>query len=78
MESLRDASVGLSVVGRREYAKAMRQRYQAAASRRERSELLNEMVKVAGYTRKHAITLLNQLEPLTPRVFRKRSGRPRA
>jgi len=56
MESLGDGSVGLSVVGRREYAKAMRQRYQAAASRRERSELLNEMVEVAGYTRKHAIT----------------------
>lgn len=66
----------MSRAGRREYTKAMRERYQAAG-RRERSELLDEMVAVAGYTRKHAITLLNQSEPLLARVARKRSGRPR-
>lgn len=65
------------MASKREYTKAMRERYQRAG-RLQRSELLDEMVLVAGYTRKHAITLLNQREPLTPRVARKRSGRPRA
>lgn len=76
MEPQRERAVGLSVASRREYTKAMRERYQRA-DRGERSELLNEMVMVAGYSRKHAITLLNQSGPLTPRAARKRSGRPR-
>jgi len=77
MEPQREKTVGLGVSSRREYTKAMRERYQRA-SRRERGELLDEMVEVAGYTRKHAITLLNQAEPVTPRPSRPRSGRPRA
>jgi len=77
MEPQREKPVGLSMSSRREYTKAMRARYQRA-NHRERSKLLDEMVEVAGYTRKHAITLLNQSEPHTPRVSRPRSGRPRA
>lgn len=76
MEPQRKKRIGLSMSSRREYTKTMRARYQRA-NRREGSELLNEMVEVAGYTRKHAITLLNQPEPLTPRVTRRRPGRPR-
>jgi len=77
MERQRGRTIGLSMTSRREYTKAMRERYQRA-NRRERSELLDEMVEVAGYSRKHAITLLNRSERLTPRASRPRSGRPRA
>lgn len=76
MEPQREKPIGLSMTSKHEYTKTMRARYQRA-NRRERSELLDEMVEVAGYTRKHAITLLNQSEPLTPRPSRPRSGRPR-
>ncbi len=78
MESKREEKRAcLSMRSRREYTKTMRERYRRAG-RRERSQLLDEMTQVAGYTRKHAITLLNQPEPLTPRLSRPRPGRPRA
>lgn len=66
------------MTSKREYVKAMRKRYTRAPTRSERSLLLDEMVEVGGYNRKHAITLLNQPEPLKPPVPKKRPGRPRA
>ena len=69
---------GLSVVARREYVLAMRKRYRAVTGRAARSALLDELVRVAGYDRKHAITLMNQRPAKRPGAGRKRSGRPRA
>ena len=64
---------------KREYALAMWERYRKVASRQEKQELLDELVEVAGYTRKHAITLMNKPEPPLKRTSRgKRPGRPRA
>lgn len=56
----------------------MRGRYQATRKRAERGQLLDELVRVAGYTRKHAITLMNQSESLKPVRRKKRPGRPRS
>ena len=44
---------------RRELKDAIRQRYQAATERRERRQILAEMVRVTGYHRKHALRVLN-------------------
>jgi transposase InsO family protein len=56
----------------------MRKRYRATAGRRARSELLDELESVAGLTRKHAITLMNQQTPAAGKSRNKRSGRPRS
>lgn len=69
---------GLSVISRREYVKAMRKRYRSTPSRTARSALLDELVSVAGFDRKYAITLMNQTPPRRPVTSRKRTGRPRA
>jgi transposase InsO family protein len=54
----------------------MAERYRACGSRKVKGELLDELERVAGYTRKHAITVMNGSS------WRlrggKRSGRPRA
>ena len=47
-------------------------------ARAARSALLDELVRVAGYDRKHAITLMNQTPSKRLRAGKKRSGRPRA
>ena len=46
---------------RRELKDAIRQRYQAATERRERRQILAELVRVTGYHRKHALRVLNHL-----------------
>lgn len=51
----------MSSKSRREYLNAMRQRYQRALSRKERTEIISEVVKVLEYNRKYVITILNQL-----------------
>jgi hypothetical protein len=66
------------VASKREYVKAMRKRYQAAAGRQERGELLDELVEVGGYSRKHAIALMNKAPPERPVRRKKRPGRPRS
>lgn len=66
----------MSVPARREYVRAMRKRYRAAVGRKERSKLLDELVKVGGYTRKHAITVLNTSERRKKSPGKKRPGRP--
>jgi transposase InsO family protein len=69
---------GLSVKARSEYVQAMRKRYRAAAGRRAKSALLDELVDVAGFDRKYAITLMNQAPTRKPAAGKRRSGRPRA
>ena len=49
------------MVTRRELKDAIRQRYQAATERRERRQILAELVRVTGYHRKHALRVLNHL-----------------
>jgi transposase InsO family protein len=56
----------------------MRKRYQAATGRRERGELLDELVEVGGYSRKHAITVLNKTPSERRGKQKKRPGRPRS
>lgn len=68
----------MSVAAKREYVRAMRKRYRAAAGRKEKSALLDELVEVVGFDRKHAITVMNQRVSKRSRPARKRSGRPRA
>lgn len=63
---------------RREYVQAMRKRYRAAVGRKAKSALLDEIVGVAGFDRKYAITLMNRPPSRKPAVGKKRSGRPRA
>lgn len=69
---------GLSVKARREYVEAMRKRYRVAKGRMAKGALLDELVRVVGYDRKHAITLMNQTPGKRPGTGRKRPGRPRA
>ena len=71
-------SRGLSVNARREYVQAMRKRYRAAAGRKAKSALLDELVGVAGFDRKYAITLMNRPPARKAAAGKKRSGRPRA
>ena len=39
----------MSSKSRREYLNTMRQRYQKASARSERTEIINEVVKILGY-----------------------------
>lgn len=50
----------MSLPSRREYVQAMRGRYAKAKTRKERGHLLDELVEVAGFDRKHAIKLMRQ------------------
>src|SRR6516165_5765754 len=61
----------LSMATRRELKDAIPERYQAAASRRERRQILSEFTRVTGYHRKHALRVLNR-PPASP------GPRPRA
>ena len=56
-----------------EYAEAMRSRYTRAASRTEKSRLLDEFSRVTGYHRKSAVRALSVTKPA--RSARKH-GRP--
>ena len=62
----------LSMATRREVVAAIRERY-GAATRAEKSRILDELVAVAGYHRKHAIRVLCSGEPAaTPRRAHRR------
>jgi len=52
--------MSMSLKSRREYLNAMRQRYQQTTSRTEKIKMINEVVRVLDYHRKHATTVLNQ------------------
>jgi len=66
-----ETSESLSMESKREYLAKMRWRYAHAHGRRYESRLIEELVAVCGYSRKHAIKLLNRRG--VPRVL-KRSG----
>jgi hypothetical protein len=55
----------LSMATRRELKDAIRERYQGAAGRPERRQILSEFVRVTGYHRKHALRVLNH-SPTSP------------
>lgn len=44
---------------KREYVQTMRRRYQETSDRRGKGQILDELVEVAGYHRKHAIRLMS-------------------
>lgn len=66
-----ETSESLSMESKREYLGKMRWRYAHVRGRRYRSGLIEELIAVCGYSRKHAIKLLNRRG--RPRVL-KRSG----
>jgi hypothetical protein len=59
---------------KREYLQRMRWRYSRAQGRGYKSRLIEELVALCGYSRKHAIKLLNQSGP--SRVFKRSGPRP--
>ena len=52
--------MAMSKQSRREYLNNMRQRYRQAVSRTEKTNIIDEVVTLLAYHRKHAITVLNQ------------------
>ena len=66
-----ETSESMSMNSTREYLAKMRWRYAHAQARRYKSRLIEELVALCGYSRKHAIKLLNKRA--APRVL-KRSG----
>jgi len=59
---------------RREYLKAMHERYAKACSRAEKSRLIDEVIATLGYHRKYAIKVLKNLpaeQPKPPKRHRK-------
>jgi transposase InsO family protein len=65
---------GLTVAAGREYVKVMRERYRRAVGRAARGALLDELERVLGWHRKHAIRAMASAPARAPRV---RRGRPR-
>jgi hypothetical protein len=65
---------GLTVAARREYLQVMRERYARAVGRAAKGALLDEIERVLGWHRKHAIRAMAAAPPTVPRV---RRGRPR-
>ncbi len=63
----------VSMATRRELLAAIRQRY-GAATREEKGRILDELVAVAGYHRKHAIRVLGRRERSWPSSGRNRAG----
>ena len=61
----------MSSKSRREYLNTMHQRYQKTVSRSERTEIIDEVVKVLAYHRKYVITVLKQ-PPVYPKPPTKR------
>jgi hypothetical protein len=54
-----ETSEWLSMRSKREYLQKMRWRYAREQGRRYKSRLIEELVALCGYSRKHAIGLLN-------------------
>lgn len=66
----------MSLNSRREYLGAMRERYAVAASRSEKSRIINEIMETLGYHRKYAIQVLNDPSPQAE-IRRIKRHRPR-
>lgn len=65
----------MSLATRKEYMFNMRERYLKAKTRKEKSQILDEVVKVTGYHRKHAIQVLNSKTTLFhPKVIKRRKS----
>ncbi len=62
----------MSISARKEYLLTMQARYRKAASRQERTRILDEVVATTGFHRKHAIRALNSIQPDSQKVPRKR------
>ncbi|CAM3496117.1 DDE-type integrase/transposase/recombinase [Hydrogenibacillus schlegelii] len=62
----------MSLASRREYLATMRERYWAARTRRERTEILNEVQQVCGYHRKYTIRVLRKTTPPAPTKRRRK------
>lgn len=62
----------MSLKSRREYLDTICQRYQQASSRKEKSAIIDEVVRVLDYHRKYAIQVLNGPVPATKRPCSKR------
>jgi hypothetical protein len=69
-----DDDDGVRQASRHDLARALAPRY-ARASRREKSQLLDEFCAISGYTRKHALVLLS--DPPAVDRLRRVGGRPR-
>lgn len=65
---------GLTVAARREYVQVMRERYRRAVGRVAKGALLDEIERVLGWHRKHAIRAMAERPLRAPRT---RRGRPR-
>jgi len=65
---------GLTVAAQREYVQVMRERYARAVGRAAKGAVLDEIERVLGWHRKHAIRALARVPLREPRV---RRGRPR-
>lgn len=50
----------MSISTRREYSTNLRQHYQRAKTRAEKTRLIDEFIRVTGYNRKYAIQVLNK------------------
>lgn len=62
----------MSLHSRKEYMFSMREHYAKAQTRREKSQILDEIVRVTGYHRKHAIQILNnKTTVLKPKVIKR-------
>lgn len=62
----------MSLATRKEYMFKMRERYLKAKTRKEKSQILDEVIKMTGYHRKHAIQVLNSKTTLFhPKVIKR-------
>ena len=64
----------MSMASRKEYVQSMRKRYKACRCRKDKSKIIDEVIAVLGYHRKHAIAVLNGVE----KSAAARQRRPRA
>jgi hypothetical protein len=69
-----ETSEWLSMSSKQEYLRKMRWRYVRAQGRRYKSRLIEELIAVCGYSRKHAIALLNGRGG--PRLLKRSGPRP--
>src|SRR5579864_2210942 len=72
---MEEQSESLNMESKREYVQKMRSRYRRAEGRRYKTRLIEEMMALGGYSRKHAIKLLNAHGP--PRSLRRSGPVPR-
>jgi hypothetical protein len=64
----------MEIGARRAYLNAVKERYKKS-SKKQKTQILNELCQVCNYNRKHAIKLLTKMAQ--PRPYTKRVGAPR-